>query len=64
MASCCAAPPSAVEQGAPLLPCYHFGNSQLFKWGPKSWEKAARKHRIALGILFGRWGLPLPLPNR
>lgn len=54
----------AVECGAPLLPCYHFGNSRLFGWAPKAWEAAARRHRIALGWLTGRWGLPLPLPNR
>eukprot|EP00878_Enallax_costatus_P007622 GHUV01007981.1.p1 GENE.GHUV01007981.1~~GHUV01007981.1.p1 ORF type:complete len:298 (+),score=73.54 GHUV01007981.1:1660-2553(+) len=54
----------AVEMGTPLVPCYHFGNSRLFRWGPKSWEQAARRHRVALGFLCGRWGLPFALPNR
>eukprot|EP00879_Flechtneria_rotunda_P003310 GHRR01003536.1.p1 GENE.GHRR01003536.1~~GHRR01003536.1.p1 ORF type:complete len:405 (+),score=83.80 GHRR01003536.1:328-1542(+) len=54
----------AIEEGADLLPCYHFGNSQLFQWKPKSWEKLARRHRVALGFMFGRWGLPFALPWR
>ncbi|KAF6266346.1 diacylglycerol acyltransferase [Scenedesmus sp. NREL 46B-D3] len=54
----------AVEMGADLVPCYHFGNSRLFGWGPKSLEPLARRHRVALGFLKGRWGLPLPLPER
>uniref|UniRef100_A0A383W0X4 Acyltransferase n=1 Tax=Tetradesmus obliquus TaxID=3088 RepID=A0A383W0X4_TETOB len=54
----------AVEAGADLVPCYHFGNSRLFGWGPKSLEPLARRHRVALGFLKGRWGLPLPLPER
>lgn len=32
----------AVEAGADLVPCYHFGNSRLFKWGPKFLEPYAR----------------------
>lgn len=32
----------AVEAGADLLPCYHFGNTQLFRWGPKWLEPYAR----------------------
>jgi hypothetical protein len=55
---------AAVEMGADLVPCYHFGNSRLFGWGPKSLEPLARRHRVALGFLKGRWGLPLPLPER
>lgn len=54
----------AVEAGADILPCFHFGNSRLFKFGPRSWERVARRHRVALGLMFGRWGLPLALPNR
>lgn len=50
----------AVEKGVPIVPVYHFGNSQLFRWGPKSWEKAARKWRMAVGFIRGRWNLPLP----
>lgn len=53
----------AVEAGADIVPCYHFGNSQLFRFGPRWLEPYARKHRVALGLLVGRWGLPLGLPN-
>lgn len=41
---------------------YHFGNTALFDWGPRSLEKLARKYRFALGYLIGRWGLPLARP--
>lgn len=50
----------AVEHGTEIIPVYHFGNSQLFKWGPKSWEGLSRKWRVALGFMFGRYNLPLP----
>lgn len=32
----------AVEAGADLVPCYHFGNSQLFRFGPSWLEPYAR----------------------
>ena len=32
----------AVEAGADLVPCYHFGNSQLFRFGPRWLEPYAR----------------------
>jgi 1-acyl-sn-glycerol-3-phosphate acyltransferase len=32
----------AVEAGADIVPCYHFGNSMLFRWGPKCLEPYAR----------------------
>lgn len=44
------------------LQVYHFGNTALFDWGPRSLEKLARKYRFALGYLIGRWGLPLARP--
>ena len=56
----------AIEMGRPLLPCYSFGENQLFKsWGGhglRLW--VARKLRIGLPFFQGRWGLPLcPLPR-
>ena len=58
----------AMEMGRPLLPCYSFGENQLFKsWGGhgiRLW--VARKLRIGLPFFHGRWGLPLclaPLPT-
>ena len=50
----------AVEHGAPLLPVYHFGNSQLMRWGPRSLERLARKWRVSIGWMRGRFGLPMP----
>lgn len=32
----------AVEAGADIVPCYHFGNSMLFRFGPKCLEPYAR----------------------
>ena len=40
------------------MPVYHLGDSQLFDfWGFK-W--LSRKLRASLGVIWGRWGLPLP----
>eukprot|EP00878_Enallax_costatus_P016076 GHUV01016857.1.p1 GENE.GHUV01016857.1~~GHUV01016857.1.p1 ORF type:complete len:299 (+),score=36.27 GHUV01016857.1:955-1851(+) len=51
----------AVEQGVPLVPVYHFGNSRLFSWvAPRSWEVLARRTRAALGYPKGRWGTLVP----
>lgn len=51
----------AVEQGVPLVPVYHFGNSKLFSWvAPRSWEVLARRVRMALGYPKGRWGTLMP----
>lgn len=32
----------AVEAGADIVPSFHFGNSQLFRWGPSFLEPYAR----------------------
>ncbi len=37
---------------------YHLGDSQLFDFRGFPW--LSRKLRMSLGILWGRWGLPLP----
>jgi 1-acyl-sn-glycerol-3-phosphate acyltransferase len=50
----------AVETGVPLLPVYHYGNSQMLVYGPRCLEDLSRRMRMSLGIIFGRWGLPLP----
>ncbi|KAI8477462.1 MAG: diacylglycerol acyltransferase-domain-containing protein [Monoraphidium minutum] len=51
----------AVESGAPLLPVYHFGTSAMLRWhAPKCLEGLSRRMRASLGIITGRWGLPLP----
>jgi len=50
----------AVEHGVPIVPVYHFGNSKLLLYGPKCLEDLSRRMRMALGLIFGRWGLPVP----
>ncbi|CAD7694910.1 unnamed protein product [Ostreobium quekettii] len=50
----------ALANGADLLPVYHFGNSRVLSIGPRSLMNFCRRLRISVGILVGRWGLPLP----
>lgn len=50
----------AVETGAPIVPVYHFGNSRAFDFGPSFLMPHARRIGAALGVLIGRWGLPVP----
>jgi diacylglycerol O-acyltransferase 2, plant len=47
----------AVEEGRDIVPVYHFGNTQLLEFGPKSWEGLGRKYRMAVGFVHGRWVL-------
>lgn len=51
---------AAVETGTPIFPVYQFGNSQMLKLVPKSLEPLARKIKCALGVIVGRFGLPIP----
>ena len=50
----------AVEEGIDIIPVYHFGNTQLFSFGPKGLEEWGRKWRLSLGLLYGVAGLPIP----
>ena len=50
----------AVETNTPVVPVYHLGNSRLLKFGPQWLMGASRKLRTSLGLVFGRWCLPLP----
>ncbi|KAG2486331.1 hypothetical protein HYH03_015035 [Edaphochlamys debaryana] len=52
----------AVEQGCDggILPVYHFGNSSVLSFGPQSLQGLSRSLRAALGMLYGRWYLPVP----
>ena len=51
---------AAVETGTPIMPVYQFGNSRLLKLVPKWLEPYARKMKCAVGVIVGRWGLPIP----
>lgn len=51
---------AAVDTGTPIRPVYQFGTSQLMKLVPKCFEPIARKLACAMGVIVGRWGLPIP----
>eukprot|EP00882_Tetradesmus_deserticola_P006767 GHRQ01007123.1.p1 GENE.GHRQ01007123.1~~GHRQ01007123.1.p1 ORF type:complete len:345 (+),score=115.83 GHRQ01007123.1:1057-2091(+) len=50
----------SVEEGIPIVPVYHFGNTALLSFGPKFCEPYGRRWRFSLGLLYGTFGLPLP----
>lgn len=50
----------ALEAGTPIVPTYFFGNSQVRSFGPAALQHLSRRLRASLGVLYGRWGLPLP----
>jgi len=51
----------ALQRGAPLVPIYYFGNTQLldFAGGP-AMQKVSRSLRMSLLLFYGRWYLPVP----
>lgn len=55
---------AAVETGTAIVPVYQFGNSRLLTLVPKCLEKTARKWQCAMGIIMGRFGLPIPFKNQ
>lgn len=57
----------ALETGAQIVPCYCFGNSQLFHTPAADGSaaqsvlaRASRALRLSLVVFWGRWGLPVP----
>jgi 1-acyl-sn-glycerol-3-phosphate acyltransferase len=50
----------AIEAGVDLVPCFYFGNSVLFAFGPPWLERLGRRLKVSLGVLVGQWGLPCP----
>lgn len=50
----------ALSNGVDIVPVYHFGNSRVLSIGPQSLMELCRKMRMSVGILVGRWGLPIP----
>lgn len=50
----------AVEEGADIVPVFHFGNSLILNFWPQSLANISRKMRTAIGIQTGRFGTPLP----
>lgn len=56
---------AAIEAGAPLVPCYHFGTADVFSLASpprRVAEKLSRKFRISLIWPAGVLGLPVPRP--
>ncbi|KAG2501155.1 hypothetical protein HYH03_000970 [Edaphochlamys debaryana] len=53
----------ALEMGAPIIPVFHFGNSQVLTFGPALLQPASRRFRIAFGTVLGVLGLPVPHPQ-
>eukprot|EP00199_Chlamydomonas_sp_CCMP681_P002493 CAMPEP_0119107254 /NCGR_PEP_ID=MMETSP1180-20130426/9602_1 /TAXON_ID=3052 ORGANISM="Chlamydomonas cf sp, Strain CCMP681" /NCGR_SAMPLE_ID=MMETSP1180 /ASSEMBLY_ACC=CAM_ASM_000741 /LENGTH=335 /DNA_ID=CAMNT_0007092715 /DNA_START=5 /DNA_END=1012 /DNA_ORIENTATION=+ len=48
------------EQIDGIVPVYYFGQSQVFSFGPTWLAGISRKMRVSVGVLLGRWGLPVP----
>jgi len=54
---------AAIEAGAPLVPCYHFGTADVFSLAspPRAFaEKLSRRFRVSLIWPAGICGLPVP----
>lgn len=55
---------TSIETGAPVVPVYHLGNSRVLKFGPAFiFRGISRRLRTSLGLVFGRWGLPIPFQH-
>lgn len=50
------------EQIDGIVPVYYFGQSQCLKFGPSWLSDISRKLKVSLGVLHGKFGLPLPYP--
>ena len=58
----------AMRHGVPLVPCYAFGENQLYKsygeWSLPLRRWIADQFRVGLPLVVGRFGSPLPLPTK
>jgi 2-acylglycerol O-acyltransferase 2 len=52
----------AVETGHDIVPIYHFGNTQVLSFGPAWLKHLSRRLRASVGMMYGRFGLPIPRP--
>jgi 2-acylglycerol O-acyltransferase 2 len=51
----------ALRSGRPLVPCYTFGNTQVFHcFGGKRLKKISELLRACVTVFWGRWFLPVP----
>lgn len=54
---------TSIETGAPVVPVYHLGNSRILKFGPPFLRGLSRRLRTSIGMIFGQWGLPIPIQH-
>jgi hypothetical protein len=50
----------ALEHGVDILPVYMFGVNQALDFGPPWLQRASRRMRASIGVIYGVWGLPIP----
>lgn len=50
----------AVIAGTPIVPVYHFGQTQLFQFGPHCLQTLSRKLKTSIGVHHNKYGLPFP----
>jgi 2-acylglycerol O-acyltransferase 2 len=56
----------AIQGGSDILPVYVFGSNDVYNMWPffKYAKNISRKFRIGIAPFYGRWGLPISVPNR
>ena len=56
----------AIQEGSEILPVYAFGTNDAYTLWPffKYAKDISRKLKIAIAPFYGRWGLPISVPNR
>ncbi|KAH7437399.1 hypothetical protein KP509_05G069500 [Ceratopteris richardii] len=56
----------AIEMGAPLVPCFIFGQTRVYKWWKpkgKLYNHMSRALRFAPLVFWGMFGTPIPFPQ-
>jgi hypothetical protein len=51
---------TAIETNTPIMPVYHLGNSQILSFGPQLLKSVSRRLRTSLGLVYGKYGMPIP----
>ena len=55
----------ALQTGAPLVPLYCFGNTDIFHVFRARWLcRLSRRAQVSLQLFWGRWCLPLPYKRK
>ena len=53
---------ASIQNGAPLVPVYHLGNSAILRFGPAWLRGLSRRLRMSVGLVYGKWG-PIPVQH-